>query len=50
MVFYPASRGVEGVANGHVGIFIGVVLARVTVHCDVRAGQAQLDMNFEELP
>ena len=50
MILQPAGRGTEGVANGYVDIFVGVVLRAAPLHGDLLAGTVMSMRTSKSLP
>lgn len=48
VVFQPSADGTEGISDGHVSIFVGVILFRVSVHYELFAGDFKSDHDFKD--
>src|SRR5512144_3106087 len=49
VILEPARRGIEGIADGYVDIFVGLVFRAAPLHDDLLAGDGDVDADIEKL-
>src|SRR5512134_4099917 len=49
VILEPARRGIEGIADGHVDIFVGLVFRAAPLHDDLLSGNGDVDADIVEV-
>jgi hypothetical protein len=50
VILEPARRGIEGIPDSHVDIFVGLVFRAAPLHDDLLSGNGDVDADVVELP
>ena len=50
VILETARRGIEGIAHGHVDIFMGLVFRAAPLHDDLFSGSGDVDADIVEIP